>query len=186
MASTPSTTLQFTGPDVVPVIRKQSVLLGDGTTRQLSVPVEITLDELHERLFTDPAGLQEVRIDRTFDLTALGAAYVEIATLPAGSKVKLAKFQILSTVTDDGTGDSLAIGTNAGTPALLLQGAANLAANYQIGSVPADAASLIAAETAIDLCATVNADGSLSDGELTAGSVRVLLVYDKPVVLANV
>ena len=182
---TPQAALEFTS-DTVPVVRNQSVVLGDGTTRQLKVPVNVTVDELHQRLFTDPEGLKEVRIDQTFDLTALGAAYVAVCTIPAGSKVKRATIQILTTVVDDGSGDSLGLGTNGTTPARLLQGAASLVANYQLSKVPVDASAIIASETTIDLCATVNADGSLSDGEITAGSVRVLIVYDTPAILPDV
>jgi hypothetical protein len=183
--STSQAVLDFTS-DTVPVVRNQSVALADGTTQHLKVPVEITLDELHQRLFTDPTGLQEVRIDQTFDLTDLDAAYVAVAVIPAGSKVKRATIQILTTVEDDGTGDSLGLGTHGTTPALLLQGAADLTQNYQLSKIPVDANAIIASQTTIDLCATVNADGSLSDGVITAGSVRVLLVYDTPAILSNV
>src|SRR4051812_28041416 len=117
--------------DTVPVIRKQSVVLGDGTTRHLQVPVEITFDELRQRIMTDPTGLKEVRIDQTFDLTLLGAAYVNICTVPAGSKVRLAVIQILTAVTFASSGTSLGVGTHAATPTLLLAGAATLTANYQ-------------------------------------------------------
>ncbi len=172
--------------DTIMVIRNQSVVLGDGTTRHLKVPVEVTLDELHQRLLTDPAGLQEVRIDHTFDLTALGAAYVNICTIPANSKVKLAQFQILTAVAVASTGDSLGIGTHGASPGLLLQGAANLAKNYQIGKAPSDGNSILAISTAIDLCATQNSDSSLSSSNITAGRVRVLLVYTTPAVLPNV
>lgn len=177
--------LDFTS-DLIPVIRNQSVILGDGTTRHLKVPVNITVDELRQRIMTDPTGLQEVRIDQTFDLTALGATYVNITTIPAGSKVRLAVIQILTAVTFASSGTSLGIGTHATTPTLLLAGAANLAKNYQLAKTPADAAGLIASSTPIDLCGVVQSDGSISLGNITAGRVRVLLVYNKPVVLTDV
>jgi len=185
--ATPQAALEFTS-DTVPVIRNQSVVLGDGTTRQLKVPVVITLEELHQRLFVDPTGLQEVRVDETIDITALApdAGYIAVCVIPAGSKVKRATIQILTTVVDDGTGDSLGLGTHGTTPALLLQGAANLTQNYQLSKVPVDANAIIASQTTIDLCATVVADGSLSDGNLVSGKVRVLIVYDTPAILPNV
>ncbi len=177
---------EFASNDTVPVIRNQSVVLGDGTTRHLKVPVEISFDELRSLILTDPAGLQEVRIDQTFDLTTLGAAYVNICTIPAGSKVRMAALQILTAVTTASSGDSLGIGTHGTTPTLLLDGALSLAKNYQIAATPADASGIIATSTGIDLCATVNADGTLSLGNITAGRVRVLIVYNKPVVLGDV
>lgn len=178
--------LEFASNDLVPVIRKQSVVLGDGTTRHLQVPVEITLDELRQRIMTDPAGMKEVRIDQTFNLASLGATYVNITTIPAGSKVRLAVIQILTTVTFASSGTSLGIGTNAATPTLLLAGAATLTANYQKANMPADAAGIIATSTAIDLCGVIQSSGLISAGNITAGSVRVLLVYNTPAVLPNV
>ncbi len=173
--------------DTLPVHDYQSyATVPEGVTKTLKVRKELSLDQLRTFLMTDPAGMQEVRVDVTLDLTALGAAYKNVCTIPAGSKVKVAIFQILTTVAVASTGDSLAIGTHAGTPALLLQGAVNLAKNYQIGACPADAAALIAGSTAIDLCATQNSDGSLSSSNITAGKVRVIIVYETPVVLANV
>ncbi len=177
--------LEFTS-DLVPVIRNQSVVVGDGTTRQLKVPVEITVDEFRQRIMTDPAGLQEVRIDQTFNLASLGAAFVNICTIPAGSKVRLAVIQILTAVTFASSGTSLGIGTHGTTPTLLLAGAATLTKNYQKANTPADAAGLIASSTAIDLCGVVQSDGSISLGNITAGRVRVLLVYNTPAILPNV
>lgn len=171
--------------DTVPVISKQQVTLADGI-KNLKADVELTLDQLRQMVMTDPAGLQEVRIDQTFNLTNLGAAYVNICTIPAGSKVRLAALQILVAVTTASSGNSLGIGTNGTTPTRLLNGALDLTKNYQLAVTPADAVGIIATATAIDLCAVVNVDDSLSLGNITAGSVRVLLVYDKPVVLADV
>ncbi len=177
--------LDFTS-DVVPVIRNQSVVLGDGLTRHLKIPMEITVDEFRECIMADPAGLKEVRIDQTFNLASLGAAYVNICTIPAGSKVRLAVIQILTAVTFASSGTSLGIGTHAGTPTLLLAGAANLAKNYQKANMPVDAAGIIATSTGIDLCGVVQADGTISLGNITAGRVRVLLVYNTPAILPNV
>lgn len=158
----------------------------EGTVKNLTSRQEANLDSLRTLLFTDPAGMQEVRVDKTFDLTALGAAFVNVCTIPAGSKVKMALIQILAAVAVASTGDSLGLGTNGTTPTLLLAGAVNLAKNYQVSKIVGDAASIIAGSTAIDLCATKNSDGTLSDHNLTAGSVRVVIVYETPVLLANV
>lgn len=173
--------------DTIPVRQNLQVTVQpEGVVKNLKVRQELTLDQFRQRVMTDPAGLQEVRIDQTFDLTTLGAAFVNICTIPTGSKVRLAALQILTTVVVASTGDSLGIGTNGTTPALLLQGAVNLAKNYKITSIPADANGIIIGSTAIDLCATKNSDGTLSSSNITAGKVRVLLVYDKPVVLGDI
>ena len=187
MASSGTPQFDFATIDTVVAIQSQNQVIDpNGNTKQIKVNQELTLDQLHQRLFTDPTGLKEVRIDQTFDLTALGATFTPICVIPAGSKVKLAKLQILTAVTTASSGDSLGIGTHGTTPTLLLAGAANLTKNYQVGKVPADAASIIASQTTIDLCATVQSDGSISLGNITAGRVRVLLVYITPAVLDNV
>ncbi len=158
----------------------------EGVTKTLKIRKELSLDQLRTFLLTDPAGMQEVRVDKTLDLTALGAAFITVCTIPAGSKVKMALFQILTTVAVASTGDSLGLGTHAGTPTLLLAGAVNLTKNYQLSKCPSDATGLIAGSTVIDLSATQNSDGSLSSSNITAGKVRVIIVYETPVVLANV
>jgi hypothetical protein len=154
-----------------------------GTTINLIDEQDISFDQLRSQMFTDPAGLNEVRVDKTFDLTTLGAAYQAVCVVPAGSIVKLALFQILVDVAVASTGDSLAIGTHATTPAALLQGATTLTKNYQKSKCQATA---VATQTTYDLCATKNSDGSLSDQNITLGKVRVVIVYETPAVLDNV
>lgn len=173
--------------DTVPAIKHTSFTTQpEGIVKTHKTPVELSLDALRTFLLTDPAGMQEVRVDATLDLTALGAAFKKVCTIPAGSKVKLALFQVLATVAVASTGDSLGLGTHGTTPTLLLAGAVNLTKNYQLSACPADAVALIAGSTDIDLSATQNSDGSLSSSNITAGKVRVVIVYETPVVLANV
>lgn len=155
-----------------------------GTTIGTVEEQELNFDSLRSRVLTDPAGLQEVRVDKTVDLTTLGALFINICTIPAGSKVKCAIVQILTLIVAGGTSVKVGIGTHGTSPSLLGK-TADLLKNTQNGLVPADAASLIAGSTNIDLSAVATA-GAIGDTNISAGSARVILVYDTPVVLTNV
>jgi len=147
-----------------------------GTTISTRQEVELNFDGLRTRVMTDPAGLQEVRVDVTLDLSVSGGnSNLPIAVVPAGSKVKLAAFKILTAVTSV-TGTSLGIGLEGSAPHSLLAGAANLAAAYQIGNVPGDAASLNASQVTYSLCCLLT--GTLETA--TVGIVRCILVYETP------
>lgn len=187
MASSGTPKFKFTANDGIVSLQKQVETINqNGGTRQINVEQEITLDQLHQRLFDDPTGLKEVRIDRTLDVTDIGEFFVNICTIPAGSKIRLIGFQILSNVVfGDDVGDSLAVGLSGGTINLYLQGAANLSKNYQISKMLADSIGLISVETPIDLCSAVLADNE-SGGNFVAGLVRVLVVYNTPAILPNV
>ena len=156
-----------------------------GTTIGIEQDVEANFDAVRTRLMTDPAGVQEMRVDVTLDLTALGALFKNICTIPPGSKVKVAILQILQLVVAGGTTVKLGIGPHAGT-VNLFGNTGDLLKNTQIGKVPADAASLIASSTGIDLCAVTSAGNAAGDTNISAGMVRVVIVYDTPAIIPNV
>lgn len=170
--------------DGVVVRNRKSVVGDDGITKTLTQDSDYTFDQFRTRLLQDPSGLQEVRVDKTLDLTTLGALFLNVCTIPAGSKVKCAIIQILTLVVAGGTSVKVGLGTNGTSPSLLGKTSA-LTKNAQNGLVVADAASLIASQTNIDVCA-VASGGAIGDTNISAGSVRVVIVYDTPAVLANV
>jgi hypothetical protein len=154
-----------------------------GKTRQTVKSEDINIDQLLAQVNNDQAGTQEVRVDKTLDLTSLNAKFVNICTIPAGSIVKLALFQILETVTSSSTTDSLGIGDHTQTVvSAMLQASATggLLKNKQaskcqrLASVPCD------------LNATIASSGQVGGGNITAGKVRVVIAYDTPAVLPNV
>ncbi len=179
----PLATLDFYN-DTMILKNRTSYTADRGESKQVEQDIEVSFDQLRTQLMTDPAGLQEVRVDKTLDLTTLSALFKNVCTIPAGSKVKLAIIQILALVVAGGTTVKVGLGTHGTSPSLLGKTAA-LTKNSQNGLVPADAASLIATSTNIDVCGVASA-GAIGDTNISAGMVRVVIVYDTPVVLANV
>lgn len=168
------------------VIKNRTTQTQDrGEVKTLLQDIEINFDQLRTQMLTDPAGLQEVRVDKVIDFTANATKFINVCTIPAGSKVKCAIVQILTLVVGGSTTVKLGIGTHGTSPSLLGKTSA-LTKNAQNGLVPADAASLIASSTAIDLNGVTTAGTALGDTNVTAGTARVIIVYDTPVVLANV
>lgn len=155
-----------------------------GTVIGTKEDVELNFDGLRTRVMTDPSGVQEVRVDKVLDLTALGAQFKNLCTVPAGSKIKCAIIQIVQLVVAGGTSVKVGLGTNGTSPSLLGK-TTDFLKNTQNGVVPADAASLIAGATNIDLSIVATA-GGLGDTTPTAGMVRCVLVYDTPAVIPNV
>ncbi len=171
--------------DTMIVKNRTSYTADRGESKQVEQDIEMSFDQLRTQLMTDPAGLQEVRVDKTLDLTTLGAKFLNVCTVPAGSKIKTAIIQIVALVVAGGTTVKVGLGTHGTSPSLLGKTSA-LTKNAQNGLVPADAASLIASSTAIDISGVTSAGTALGDTNISAGMVRVVLVYDTPVVLANV
>lgn len=170
--------------DGIVIKNRYTKTLEDGTVKNLEQVKDYTFDAFRTRVLQDPSGLQEVRVDVTLDLTTLGALFKNVCTIPAGSKVKCAIIQILTLVVAGGTSVKVGLGTTGTSPSLLGK-TATLLKNAQNGLVPADAASLIAGSTNIDISA-VATGGAIGDTNISAGSVRVVIVYDTPAVLANV
>lgn len=171
--------------DTIVVKNKTSVTQDRGEVKSQNQDQEIPLSQLRTEMLSDPAGVNEVKVDSVIDFTGNATKYINVCTIPAGSKVKLAIIQILTLVVGGSTTVKLGLGTQGTSPSLLGKTAA-LTKNSQNGLVPADAASLIASSTGIDLCGVVTGGAALGDTNVTAGTARVIIVYDKPAVLANV
>lgn len=170
--------------DTIVVKNRTTEVQDRGEVKVRAQDVEINFDQLRTQLFTDPAGVQEVRVDTVLDLTTLGALFLNVCTIPAGSKVKCAIIQIQALVVAGGTGVKVGLGTHGTSPSLLGK-TGDLLKNTKNQLVPADAASLIAGSTAIDL-SIVATGGTIGDTNISAGKVRVIIVYDTPAILANV
>ncbi len=171
--------------DTVVVKNKTSVTGDRGEVKSQAQDLEITLEQLRTEVLSDPAGVSEVKVDSVIDFTSNATKFINVCTIPAGSKVKLAIIQILTLVVGGSTTVKLGLGTHGTSPSLLGKTAA-LTKNSQNGLVPADTASLIAADTAIDLNGVTTAGTALGDTNVTAGTARVIIVYDKPAILPNV
>lgn len=171
--------------DTIVVKNKTTVTQDRGEVKSQAQDQEITLAQLRTEMLTDPAGVKEVKVDSVIDFTSNATKYINVCTIPAGSKVKCATIQILTLVVGGSTTVKLGLGTNATSPSLLGKTAA-LTKNSQNNVVPADAASLIATSTAIDLNGVTTAGTALGDTNVTAGTARVIIVYDTPAILANV
>ncbi len=171
--------------DTIVVKNKTSVTGDRGEVKSQAQDQELPLSQLRTEMLSDPAGMQEVKVDSVIDFTANATKYINVCTIPAGSKIKCAIIQILTLVVGGSTTVKLGLGTNGTSPSLLGKTAA-LTKNSQNGLVPADAASLIASSTNIDLNGVTTAGTALGDTNVTAGTARVIIVYDTPAILANV
>ena len=176
--------LEYTADQVV-VTNKTTVTGDRGETLTRTQDQLITLEQLRTEISSDPSGLTEVKVDSIIDFTGNAALYKNVCTIPAGSKVKLAIIQITELVVGGGTTVKLGLGPNGGDMDQLGITAA-LTKNSQVGRYPAEALGIIAAETVVDLNGVTTAGTALGDTNVTAGKARVIIVYDKPAVLANV
>ncbi len=171
--------------DTVVVKNKTSVTGDRGEVKSQAQDQELTLSQLRTEMLSDPAGMKEVKVDSVIDFTGNATLFKTVAVVPAGSKIKSAIIQILTLVVGGSTTVKLGLGTHGTSPSLLGKTAA-LTKNSQNGLVPADAASLIASQTTIDLSGVTTAGTALGDTNVTAGTARVIIVYDTPAVLADV
>lgn len=176
--------LSFTN-DTIVVKNRTTETQDRGEIKTRLQEVEINFDQLRTEMLTDPAGMQEVRVDKVIDFTSNATKFIAVCTVPAGSKIKCAIIQILTAVTGGSTTVKLGLGTHLTSPSLLGKTSV-LTKNAQNGLVPADAASLIATSTVIDLNGVTTAGTALGDTNVTAGTARVIVIYDTPVVLADV
>jgi len=176
--------LDFTTDEIV--VTNRTTVTGDrGETLERKQDQLVTLEQFRTEINTDPTGLTEVKVDTVIDFTDNETKYINVCTIPAGSKVKLAIIQILTTVVGGGTTVKLGLGPNAGDMDQLGKTAA-LTANSQVGAVPTDALGIIATQTVVDLNGVTTAGTALGDTNVTAGTARVIIIYDKPKVLADV
>jgi len=171
--------------DTIVVKNSTSVVDDRGVTKSQSQEQEITLAQLRAEMLADPAGSIEVKVDEVIDFTGNATKYKPVCTIPAGSKVKLVIAQITTLAVGGSTTVKLGIGPHGGDVDQLGT-LATLTKNTQINKVPTDALGIIASETTIDVNGIVTNGSALGDTNVTAGVVRVIIVYDKPAVLANV
>ncbi len=180
----PVPNLDFT-VDTITIKNRTSVTDDRGLVKSQEQDQEINFSQLRTEVLSDPAGMKEVRVDTVIDFTANATKFIAVAVIPAGSKIKCAIIQILTLVVGGSTTVKLGLGTHGTSPSLLGKTAA-LTKNSQNGLVPADAASLIASQTTIDLNGVTTAGTALGDTNVTAGTARVVIVYDTPAILADV
>lgn len=124
---------------------------------------------------TATEGAEVKVIEETVDLTAAGAKFVAMTTaIPAGAVILSAQANIEVLAVAGGTTAKIALGLNAGDVDKYGKTSA-LTKNLKVDTVPDWA--VLAAEEQIDVCGVI-ADGSaLGDTNLSAGSVRVRVVY---------
>lgn len=145
----------------------------------------VQFDDARGRLLTHPEGWQEVRFDQVIDLTSAGAKFVNALTLPAGAIVKYVAMQVTELVVAGGTTVKLALNlhTAVGTGDYLQL--ATLTKNTKKSALLPDATPL-ASPLAVDVNGVTTAGSALGDTNLSAGKVRVIMVYNVPAVLADV
>jgi hypothetical protein len=171
--------------DTIVVKNKTTVTQDRGEVKQQAQEQSITLEQLRYEVMNDVAGSKEVKVDEIIDFTGNATKYKPVCTIPAGSKVKLVIAQITVLAVGGSTTVKLGIGPHGGDVDQLGT-LATLTKNTQINKVPTDALGIIAAETTIDVNGIVTNGSALGDTNVTAGKVRVIIVYDTPAVLANV
>jgi len=128
-------------------------------------------------------GLNFKVIEETVDLTAAGAKYVAMTTpIPAGAVILSVQANIEVLVVAGGTTVKVALGPNGGD--VDKYGiTSDLTLNQKISTIPDWA--VLASETAIDVCGVVTDGSALGDTNLSAGSVRVRIVYLELAALAD-
>lgn len=120
-------------------------------------------------------GLEIKVMEETLSLASLGAKYKAMTNpLPAGAVILSAQANIETLVVAGGTTVKVALGINDGdVDAYGIS--ADLAKNTKIDTIPDWA--VLAAETTIDVCGVVTDGSALGSDNITAGSVRVRIVY---------
>ena len=122
-------------------------------------------------------------IEEVVSLAENDAKYKAMTTpIPAGAVILSVQANIEATVTGGSTTVKIGLGPNGGdVDAYGLSG--DLVKNTKINTIPAWA--VLATETAIDVNGVVTNGSALGDTNITAGSVRVRVVYLQLVSLAN-
>jgi hypothetical protein len=139
---------------------------------------EITVEELYNRLHNDHYGNRTYRTQVTVDLTSNAAKYKTTGiTVPSGSVIKYVAYKINTTVVGGSTTVKLGIGLNGGDVDKYGL-SADLVAGTQGQVIPAHA--VLSGDETIDVDGVVTNGSALGDTNLTAGSVTVAVVYEKP------
>lgn len=129
-------------------------------------------------------GMSLYRLEETVDFDGNEAGYKAMSNgIPAGAVIVGVQANIETVVTDAGSGDCVGIGLNGSDPDAYGK-TTNLTANQKITTVPTRA--VLSAETTLEVCGVVNATGGLTDGNVTAGTVRVVITYELLPDLADV
>jgi 3-oxoacyl-ACP reductase-like protein len=136
---------------------------------------EVTFDEVRTRLFNDPIGMKEVRSDETYSLAALGAKFKATITVPAGAVIKYIAASIVTLVVAGGTTVKLAIGVNDDDVNEYLTLSALTAGTKSAALI---APAVLASQKILDINGIVTDGSALGDTNISAGSVRVVVVYD--------
>lgn len=128
-------------------------------------------------------GYQLMVIDETLNLTALGAKFKALTTaVPSGAVILSAQANIEAAVTAGGTTALVALGLNGGDVDKYGISTA-LTKNNKINTIPAHA--VLSGTEQIDVCGVVVGGATLGDTNISAGSVRVRVVYAIPTSLKN-
>lgn len=146
--------------------------------------VNLNIRQIKDILDNVPEGRIRVRTDTIVDLTGNAAKFKNILTIPAGSIVQYVAANITELVVGGSTTVKVGIGPNGSSTNKYGHGAA-LTVNTKIQGL-FNVVTPLAADEAVDVCGVVTAGTSLGDTNLTAGKVRVVIVYDKPAVLDSV
>lgn len=122
-------------------------------------------------------------IDETISLASLGAKFVALTTaIPSGAVIVSAQLNVEALVVAGGTTVKVALGINDGD--VDKYGiTTNLTKNQKINTIPDWA--VLSAEEQIDVCAVVTNGSALGDTNVSAGSVRVRIVYLQLASLTN-
>jgi hypothetical protein len=128
-------------------------------------------------------GLSIKILEETVDLTSAGAKFVAMTTaVPAGAVILSASANVQTLVVAGGTTAKVALGLNGGDVDKYGK-TTNLTLDQKISTIPAHAV-LAGAET-IDVCGVTSDGSALGDTNISAGSVRVRIVYFQLADLAN-
>lgn len=166
----------FKWTDTVQVTHIDTNSVGGGE----SVRRDVSLDAFRTQIMNDPNQYSEIRVDTVLDLTSLGAAFLKIATVPQGGKVKSCGLYVQTAVgASSGSGLSgISIGLHGTSATLYLGTSVPLTAGATLSMIAAG--TVFTASTDVELCG-VNPNGSsLSVTNITAGKVHCVLVYDTP------
>jgi len=114
-------------------------------------------------------------LEETVDLTAAGAKFVAMAAaIPAGAVIIGAQANIQTAVTAGGTTVKVALGLH-GVDVDLYGKSTGLTKNLKIDTVPDWA--VLGTATTIDVCGVTTSGAALGSANLSAGTVRVRIMY---------
>lgn len=148
-----------------------SVQTGTGTG---TLTRDVPFDAIHTRIMNDPSGVQEVRLDQTFDLTGLAATFKLLFTVPAGAIIDQVSLYITSTIAGTGNLAKLAIGAHGGTTNTWGAVATLTAGSHSEKMI---ASSVLGGSTAVELCGVTSDGSTITTGTITSGAVHATITY---------